>query len=167
MKKRQDPCTPEARLDKKQREYASPKPAVPPMRTLLRNPSTAPAAPSPLAHPHHISNTNDDEGEKRRNRAVMLRKKKQIKHAIMSPVVVSSPKAVPPASMAASRQQLGTPRSNLAVNRPLSNAEIPKLSAEQISKTFEDWMRIAADNVASTALLLCRKSTQRTHGTWR
>lgn len=161
---------------KKQREYQSPLinnlPHTPLRNAMIKHSSIAP---SPL-NPSSIRNfDNDNEGNKITNnnqkfdsmnkrdqkedveiRGIALRKKKeQKKSSILSPVIGNSPKAALPkkllmnpngnniSSKSISMDKVASPRTNL---RFLNTSEAPKMTIEQMSETFERWMKIAINH---------------------
>lgn len=99
-------------------------------------------------------------------REELARKRKSKKSTLLSPVVGSSPRAAPPQSlidskgkkMSTSGGSIGggsTPVASIIAGeiaaRPLpgSSNQKPKMTAEQMNKVFEEWIKIAADNVPS------------------
>lgn len=104
-----------------------------------------------------LESLNDDDEEKRLKRQDVARTKREQKNKLLSPALGSSPKANYPRTTlkvnGTPKSQLGTPVANVIASdlasRPLpcSSANRPKLTAEQRSRMFEDWMKIAADNV--------------------
>jgi len=102
-----------------------------------------------------------NEPERRERAEVALQKGRTRKANLMSPVVNSSPKAALPQSFSSATRTLrkdGKPAGNTPVgsviagessNRPLpgSNGK-PKMTAEQMNRVFEEWIKIAADNVS-------------------
>lgn len=157
MFKRDLPFTPEPVTTtglKKNREYSSPL-----NRTPLRN--VLPSGKSALAE--EVRNAprtpiNDDIGEKRAHRAAIAQSRRQLKKNLLSPAIKTTPKANPPSLR--TPQPTGTPltpsliRVETAAVKPVA---APVLTAEQRNKMFEEWMKIAADNVQfSTSSWLIR-----------
>lgn len=144
--KRGHPFTPEPPSGgkKKTREYVSPV-----VRTPLRNVSASGGAqgpaPSPLPSQTHTP-VNDDEGERRQNRVAIVAKRRNIKQTILSPALPATPKARPSALHAPAK---ATPVTPSAINAEVARKPlaVAKLSVEQRNRIFEDWMKIAADNV--------------------
>lgn len=127
-----------------------------------------------------------DEAELVSRRDDLVQKRKSKKTALLSPVVGSSPRAAPPQSLldskgrktSASGGSIGggsMPVASVIASemaaRPLpgSSNQKPKMTAEQMNKVFEEWIKIAADNVFRYVWininLFGRKSTRRTPGT--
>lgn len=86
---------------------------------------------------------NDDEQERRANRAAMVQNRRQMKKTLLSPAV-TTPKANPP-SMATPKYSPLTPS---AIRPEVATKPVAaqKLTMEQRNKMFEEWMKIAADN---------------------
>lgn len=134
MLKRGNPFTPSpAVTGKKTREYNSP------LRTPLRNVTGKNDKDEPQTP------LNDDDGERRRNRAAMVQNRRQAKKELMSPAI-GTPKANPPSILT---PKAGTPLTPSVIMTDLANKPMaaPKLTVEQRNKMFEEWMKIAADNV--------------------
>lgn len=112
-----------------------------------------------------FENLNDDEQEKLLSREELVKKRRNRKTTLMNPVIGSSPKAAPPQTLSGTKGSLhksksaggvgggtgGTPLASIiaseAANRPLLSGGKPKMTAEQMNKVFEEWIKIAADNV--------------------
>lgn len=97
----------------------------------------------------------DEENSKHVKREELARKRKERKAALLSPTVGSSPKAAPPQSFSGSKKTAlnRTPIASVIAGeiaaRPLPGSSgQPKMSAEQMNKVFEEWIKIAADNVS-------------------
>ena len=135
MLKREHPFTPEpAVIQKKTREYRSPL-----VKTPLRNVSQQKKSPpeTPL---------NDDARERRQHRNHLADQRRQMKKNIMSPATVT-PKANPAKILTPLR---ATPVTPSAINPKVagqSGVQIQKLTSEQRNKMFEEWMKIASENV--------------------
>jgi len=152
--KREDPFTPIVTRGKKLKDYASPTNKTP-LRNVVavdenckRNKSSVS---TPLAANRSFSSSNatlpnDDEEERKTNRAAIANRKKQLKTNILSPAVEASPKAALPTSVGRLR---GTQNAPIGMNVQLNGAAPPqpKMTIEQRNKVFEEWMKIAADNV--------------------
>lgn len=111
-----------------------------------------------------MESLNDDEMERRAKREELTKKRRDRKTDLLSPVVGSSPKASLPQSFSGSRKgartaggnsgntPLGTVLSSEMAARPLPGSGAkPKMTAEQMNKVFEEWIKIAADNVSDGA----------------
>lgn len=107
-----------------------------------------------------IEAMNDDEQEKLLKREEKVQQKRDRKTRLMSPVVGSSPKAAPPQTLSGTKalqrstsgNALGnTPVASLIASeiaaKPLLSSGKPKMTAEQMNKVFEEWIKIASDNV--------------------
>lgn len=103
---------------------------------------------------------NDDKQEKLLKREENVQQRRDRKTRLMSPVVGSSPKAAPPQTLSgkkamqksSSGNALGnTPIASViaseAAAKPLLSSGKPKMTAEQMNKVFEEWIKIASDNV--------------------
>ncbi len=102
---------------------------------------------------------NDDENEKMLMKDELRQKRKERATNLLSPVVGSSPKAAPPQNLSSKSIKRSTSGtlvctpvasviSSEIASRPIhsSNGK-PKMTAEQMNKVFEEWIKIAADNV--------------------
>lgn len=176
-KKRDDPFTPDPKRgihSKKMKEYVSPAPRTPLRNVVtpesgsrLANVTTGrggeemtssmlmSASRSRMASTS-LESLNDDEEERRIRRQDVVRTKREHKNKLLSPAPGSSPKANLPRSIKVNgtpKSHLGTPVASVIASDlasrpfPSSSANRPKLTAEQRSRMFEDWMKIAADNV--------------------
>lgn len=135
--KRDDPFTPVVAKGKKQRDYASPIVNRTPLRSCA---GSMEALNDPIQQPNFLEYQVPLKGENPTKRAHA---------AFQSPVVGPSPKAFPLGSSPyVNSSSHKSPRSLSTANPlalpPQSNA---KLSVEQMNKTFEEWIKIAADNV--------------------
>lgn len=145
MLKRGHPFTPEpaaAAGVKKNREYSSPL-----NRTPLRNvlPSGKSALAEEARNPPHTP-LNDDVRERRAHRAAIAQSRRQMKKNLLSPAVKTTPKANPPTRV--TPRTGGTPLTPSAIRVETAKpVAAPALTAEQRNKMFEEWMKIAADNV--------------------
>lgn len=157
VQKRGNPFTPEpagiGKSDlKKGREYASP------LRTPLRNAVRA----STLEGGSPLCSTpgtplNDDGDERLKHRAALVNNRKQMKKTLLSPALNTTPKANPPSSLAKLKNitlRVGnSPLTPTAIQSNPAKLAVPqaapKLTVEQRNKMFEEWMKIAADNVTS------------------
>lgn len=104
---------------------------------------------------------NDDVQEQLLKREEKAQQKRDRKTRLMSPVVGSSPKAAPPQTLSGTKAMLqrsssgnalgNTPIASLiaseVASRPLLSSGKPKMTAEQMNKVFEEWIKIASDNV--------------------
>jgi len=162
-KKRQDPSTPQIKDNKKQREYQSPiaiagQHSHTPLRNVIARHSNVPSPLNP-SFKNSLNQTNNNNNSidnddidigiepETNNRGIILRKKKeQKKPSILSPAIGNSPKAALPKKLMINNatnmtiDKMSSPRTNL---RHLNTSEAPKLTIEQMSETFERWMRIA------------------------
>lgn len=111
-----------------------------------------------------LLNHADSEESGRRPEELAARNRRNRKAELMSPVIHSSPKAAMPQAFSGSKLAArkgstvstgsgSTPVASViageAANRPLpgSNGKAAnKMTAEQMSRVFEDWIKIAADN---------------------
>lgn len=110
-----------------------------------------------------LLNPADSEDSGRRPEELAARHRRNRKAELMSPVVGSSPKAALPQALSGSKLGVrkgstvstasgSTPVASViageAANRPLpgSNGKASKMTAEQMSRVFEEWIKIAADN---------------------
>lgn len=119
---------------------------------------------------------NDDVKERRLHRRALVERERNQKKSILSPAthspkVVASPKVLAATSTILTRNEkpsYGTPLSpaatlllgkngaaptNKTFTSTLMAAPAPKLTTEQRNKMFEEWMKIAADNVKISELL--------------
>lgn len=142
MLKRGNPFTPSpAVVGKKTREYASPT-----VRTPLRNVTGGKEGLVEEVRNPPRTPLNDDESERRRNRSEIAKNRKQTKKTLMSPAV-STPRANPPSMLTPKGATPLTPSAIIA-DVAIKPVAAPKLTAEQRNKMFEEWMKIAADNVS-------------------
>jgi len=135
MLKRGHPFTPEpAAIQKKNREYHSPL-AKTPLRNVTQQQKSSPGTP-----------LNDDARERRQHRNQLADQRRQMKKIIMSPATVT-PKANPVKTLTPLR---ATPVTPSAINPKVAGqpgVQMPKLTPEQRNKMFEEWMKIASENV--------------------
>jgi condensin complex subunit 2 len=131
---------------------------------------------NPQQHPNAIDSPsstlgthNDDETERRKNRTDIVKRKLDEKSALKSPAPEASPKAEPPSSisgtplrsrstsaLASSNEAMPHVQSPLAMAAAASRATrsfsssklnmVAPIGIEQMSKTFDEWMKMAADN---------------------
>lgn len=166
LKRAHPPFTPEpatvahSGVNKKNREYQSPLVNKTPLRNVIKEngadvvggpsgPSPANASGSPLVN-------NDDVAERRQHRIALVAQRRQLKKAIMSPATIT-PNANPPSGLTPRKNTTpsigtGNPGTPTTINAKLATtiaagAAQPKLTTEQRNKMFEEWMKIAADNV--------------------
>lgn len=140
MLKRDDPFTPQPRQGKKLKDHASPLSKTPLRNMMSAENMAVEAARSEVRQEVHL--------EKQRSRAAaLLSRRKDHRAQLLSPSSGKSPKAVPlpmdsPAAAKALLPTNARPVSSPHASSPRSN---PK-SVEQMNRSFEEWMRIAADN---------------------
>lgn len=136
MLKREDPFTPQPQRIKKTKDYVSPVVKTP-LRNMLSAENVANAEPIPP-----IVDTQRHQ-QQRRKRALLSRKRSEAD--LLSPAPGISPKAAPlsihsPLNVAHSSKLRHSPST---ISTTLNNQ---KLSIEQMTRSFDEWMRIAADN---------------------
>lgn len=166
LKRAHPPFTPESTAvahsaaSKKNREYQSPLLNKTPLRNVIRERGGMvggdAAGRSPAGTGGSPLTNNDDIAERRQHRVALVAQQRRMKKAIMSPATIT-PKANPPSGM--------TPRKNTTPSLGAGGAGTPsainvklaataaaggiqqRLTVEQRNKMFEEWIKIAADNV--------------------
>lgn len=156
MVKRDDPFTPQVARGKRAKPYFSP--ANSPLRSPVVN---AANVGSPLVSGlarAAASMSKSGSGlinELTPQKADSALRQKRVTEAMLSPAVEASPKASPFVQKnrrAAALASFGALQSTVSTAPPPLNP--PKLTVEQMNKTFEEWMRIAADNVKKRFMFL-------------
>lgn len=161
---------------KKMKEYTSPVPKTPlrnvltPERNGVKHSSVLKEAAeilgsaSKLRQSLSFENMKDEMDDDKRilvKKEDAAKRRRERKHNLMSPVVGSSPKAALPQSVGAKsslkkstsgEMLVSTPIASVIAgdiaNRPLHGSGTkPKMTAEQMNRVFEEWIKIAADNV--------------------
>lgn len=166
LKRAHPPFTPEPAAvvrsvaNKKNREYRSPLVNKTPLRNVIRERETTASDGSMGRSPANGSGSplvnNDDVAERRQHRVALVAQRRQMKKTIMSPATIT-PKANPPSGLTPRKSTTpllgiggaGTPSAigtKLATGTAAGSAQ-QRLTAEQRNKMFEEWMKIAADNV--------------------
>lgn len=174
LKRAHPPFTPEpatvahSGVSKKNREYQSPLVNKTPLRNVIKEKGVNVTGGLPSQSPTNASGSplvnNDDVAERRQHRVALVAQRRQLKKTIMSPAIIT-PKANPPSGL--------TPRKNTTPSIGAGNLSTPtaintkltttiaaggaqqKLTIEQRNRMFEEWMKIAADNVSLTHLRPC------------
>lgn len=132
MLKRDDPFTPQTRRGKRVKDHASPA-----VKTPLRNMHSAENVAvnmTPIVN-HEISD-NRHKQEQRQKRAQLVKKKSSAE--LLSPAPGISPRAAP--------VLVNSPALRHSPSLSTLNTTGQKMSIEQMTRSFDEWMRIAADN---------------------
>lgn len=169
MFKRGVPFTPEpSKLSgrKKQKDYHSPSANKTPLRNLAANVmANSPLAGNSVARPSPGTPLNDDERERREDRARLAKDRNQSRRELLSPALTTKVRAQPASMILTPRSRQHQlekllphspliPSTTSAMKGPAATTTI--LTMEQRNRIFEEWMKIAADNVNSLSLSLAR-----------
>ncbi len=140
----------------------APRPSSPIKTPLKISQSSAPPKESPLSRTSPRRRAQQEEEERLKARQEMAKRRQDSKTALLSPAAEDSPKAESPSikrttsglstslSSDAAAFSPATSRANLAMRSSAStfklNPTAQVMTVEQMTKSFEEWMKMAADN---------------------